>query len=689
PCTSHIVLSDPWRNLGFYSGYVLGLFQCDAHLAGQWVRFTGVGGDVLPEFCVPPYYCGSPTCAYMAFTHPKLGEGIKQGDAEYATKYIAQNGKCFTKSITGIQALACNGGYFVYSLPQLLCPATFAVHIDECMEDSTVCGPNATCTNTLGSFICTCYLGYHVDSGIPSMPNPCQEFALCVGDPIICGPNADCTSITETFQTCICYEGYQVTPTFTMPSQLNPCEDVDECLDAECGLNALCANTLGSHYCYCPDGYIPSAGILEFSGNDSCISLEEHLDSLTPPEGQMPEVFFLTELLQNLEDNNNISLSEKAATGIMNGTLSIMDKFPEEGMEDSAEAATIILKIIEKLTSSMVESTDAYSNITIKKPTMGYATSVLMSISGMEKLMSPRIVSSDNATELYSDIISATLPSTSNRELADPVNFTIIHKKYKISGGPVKCVYWDEKGKEKNWSVEGCTTTFSNGIHTVCSCTHLSTFALLLQIDDSGGTEDDTMLEMINLVLMAVGLAFLALAILTFLLCKWNPKINNTARLHLCICLFLAHLLFLVGVSRTENPVMCAVIAGILHFLFLSSFIWMLLETLQLFLLVRSLSKVQVIQKEGLKAMYLLLIGYGIPLVVVGVSAGVFSDGYGSSEACWLGKEKNFHWSFIGPVCAVLTPTLANMKSDISQSKDTRLIIFKIVAQFLILGCAW
>ena len=76
----------------------------------------------------------------------------------------------------------------------------------------------------------------------------------------------------------------------------------------------------------------------------------------------------------------------------------------------------------------------------------------------------------------------------------------------------------------------------------------------------------------------------------------------------------------------------CAIIAGTLHFLFLSSFVWMLLETLQLFLLVRSLSKVQVIHKEGLRALYLLLIGYGTPLVVVGVSAAVFSVGYGSKD---------------------------------------------------------
>lgn len=42
-----------------------------------------------------------------------------------------------------------------------------------------------------------------------------------------------------------------------------------------------------------------------------------------------------------------------------------------------------------------------------------------------------------------------------------------------------------------------------------------------------------------------VGLFFFGLAILTFLLCSWNPKINNTARLHLCLNLALSQLLLL------------------------------------------------------------------------------------------------------------------------------------------------
>ncbi|XP_061079239.1 adhesion G protein-coupled receptor E1-like [Conger conger] len=450
--------------------------------------------------------------------------------------------------------------------------------------------------------------------------------------------------------------------------------DVDECAENACGANSECSNTPGSYYCICLDGYIASSGLTWEDGVTVCTSSDEFLASLNPPE---------------------------SVTAVLGTTVSVTDNIsPGDGKEQQANTANMVLRISEGLASALVEPSSLENNRTVTTPTIGSASAVLLSVSGVDKFMSPSFFESENVTEIYSDIITATLPKTKHKELPEPVNFTVYHKK-KFQAGLVTCVYWKEQGEETRWSVDGCTASFSNENYTVCSCTHLSTFALLLQTEEQ--EEDSSLLEAVNLFCMSVGLAFLALAILTFLLCTWNPKINNTARLHLSICLFLGHLLFLVGVSRTENAVACAVIAGMLHFLFLSSFVWMLLETLQLFMLVRSLSKVQVIQKEGLRALYLLLVGYGAPLVVVGVSAAVYSDGYGSKDACWLQNEKNFRWSFIGPVAAILTlnlvsfcvviwnllPTLANMKSDVSQSRDTRLIIFKIVAQFLILGCTW
>uniref|UniRef100_A0A8C5EU39 Adhesion G protein-coupled receptor E8 n=1 Tax=Gouania willdenowi TaxID=441366 RepID=A0A8C5EU39_GOUWI len=271
--------------------------------------------------------------------------------------------------------------------------------------------------------------------------------------------------------------------------------------------------------------------------------------------------------------------------------------------------------------------------------------------------------------------------------------------------GLATCVFWEDKrtnitenekpGDIIHWSEEGCWLSYSDENHTVCSCSHLSTFALIMQIGES------TFLEWLNRVCVAVGLFFFALAILTFLLCSWNPKINNTARLHLCLTLGLSHLLLLWN----DKFVACTVMAGILHFLVVASFMWMLLEAVQLYLLVQRLTKVQVIQKDGLPWPLLYLIGYGVPVVIICVSALLYSDGYGLTEAgaCWLSQKRSFNWALTGPVIAVLVlnfilfiatlwslrQTLANMKSGASQSQDTKVIIFKIVAQFVILGCTW
>ncbi|XP_064171435.1 adhesion G protein-coupled receptor E2-like isoform X1 [Anguilla rostrata] len=729
-CGNPISLLGLFRNIDYsYTGFP-GFPRCDSAWAGRWVRFQGIVGDVIPESCVGACCSGSLSSAYLGFTHPQLGEDIKQG-----TTLIRSSVNCLASAVVGMRVLACPGGYYVYRLPPVLCPVTFAVRHSNCT--STSCGPNAECTSSGG---CVCVPGYGVPvNALPTPESLCFDIDECENDPVICGPNADCINTPGSY-TCTCHEGYsvQIMPG-SIASTSNPCEDVDECVQNPCGINTDCYNTVGSFYCVCKEGYISSTGLVWVSGTSVCQSTQEFLASLTPPEGQSREMFFLNQINQDLEGNPDLVLPEETVTAVLSTTLSVTGIIePKDG---DSETANVVLKVSEGLVSSLVEP-ESQRNNTVSQRTVktaavemnlvslsgnatetpavlakgnmmtinlaavaknnnGSASAVLMSIDGMEKFMSPSFFKSENITEMYSDIITATLPKTRHKELPEPVNFTMHHKKETFQAGLVTCAYWKENGNETHWSVEGCTASFSNENYTVCSCTHLSTFALLLQTGEP--EEDNSLLEMVDLFCMCAGLAFLALAILTFLLCTWNPKVNNTARLHLCICLFLGHLLFLVGVSRTENAVVCAVIAGLLHFIFLAGFVWMLLETVQLFLLVRSLTKVQVIQKEGLKTLYLLLIGYGAPMVVVGVSAAVFSGGYGSKDSCWLKQEKNFRWSFIGPVAAILAlnlvsfgvilwslqPTLANMKSNVSQSKDTRLIIFKIVAQFFVLGCAW
>ena len=73
-------------------------------------------------------------------------------------------------------------------------------------------------------------------------------------------------------------------------------------------------------------------------------------------------------------------------------------------------------------------------------------------------------------------------------------------------------------------------------------------------------------------------------------------------------------------------------LAGVLHFLFLSAFMWMFFEAVLLLISVKNLTKIRSKQKEVLSWKCLIVIGYVIPLIVVGVSVGLFPDGYDTKK---------------------------------------------------------
>ena len=62
-------------------------------------------------------------------------------------------------------------------------------------------------------------------------------------------------------------------------------------------------------------------------------------------------------------------------------------------------------------------------------------------------------------------------------------------------------------------------------------------------------------LYLISHVGTIISLVCLATAIITFLVCRTIRNQNTYIHLHLCICLFLAKILFLTGVDKTDNQV--------------------------------------------------------------------------------------------------------------------------------------
>ncbi|GFT23938.1 adhesion G protein-coupled receptor L1, partial [Nephila pilipes] len=74
--------------------------------------------------------------------------------------------------------------------------------------------------------------------------------------------------------------------------------------------------------------------------------------------------------------------------------------------------------------------------------------------------------------------------------------------------------------------------------------------------------------------------------------------------------------------------VICATIAGLLHFWILSAFCWMLVEGYHLYKMV-----VLVFERgANLSIKFYYLFAYGSPLIVVGTSASIRANGYGGHD---------------------------------------------------------
>ncbi|XP_042573203.1 adhesion G protein-coupled receptor E3-like isoform X2 [Cyprinus carpio] len=508
----------------------------------------------------------------------------------------------------------------------------------------------------------------------------------------------------------------------------------------------------GNYYVYelvrpneCPLAYC--AVVTNISSTHTTVTPETSpaVINITLPEecnSQTPGGCFQN-LLEQIENITVLPLNTvtNILTVAFNASEKILESLSTASQAELASHGNLVLKTSEKLISTLVKPTDTSDSVSFTLPavegqvfmvgpkvtldkiprldttnssvdidligisknnTERSAAVAFMSYVTMENLLKSDFfyTSNDTIKTMMSTVISATLPKTTNTKLTKPVNFTFRHIREFDPSGSLSCVYWNIS----KWIVDGCSVLETNSSYTVCSCVHLSTFTLIMQT--SRPTESDPLLDLLNLVCVIVGLVFFSLALLTFALCQWSPLVNNVARINICISLLLAHLLLLLtqqflSLIRRQQ-VLCAVISGLLHFLFLSAFVWMFIEGVLLFICVKNLSQISSKKRKVLSTGFLCVIGYVVALVVVCVSVGLVPEGYGSKH-CWIKMDKGFIWSFLGPVCVILAlntilfiniiislnSAFKSLNADVSQIKQTKIMVFKTLAQCVVLGCPW
>lgn len=117
-CDGYIEINEPWRNRAFASTPFTGYSQKDTYFLGEWLRFTGIGGDTVITSCLKVQTGATLVPIFIPFPLPtKL--------SLYPTNGTAKG--CNEKSFL-VSVVLCPGEFYVYK-PEDKLPAPDMVYV--------------------------------------------------------------------------------------------------------------------------------------------------------------------------------------------------------------------------------------------------------------------------------------------------------------------------------------------------------------------------------------------------------------------------------------------------------------------------------------------------------------------------------------------------------------------------------
>ncbi|KAF4793109.1 adhesion G protein-coupled receptor L4 [Turdus rufiventris] len=546
---------------------------------------------------------------------------------------------------------------------------------NECENGTQPCGEHANCTNTEGSYYCTCMSGFKPSNGqqifVPNDGTSCVDVDECSNEgTVACGDHAKCENVDGGFK-CSCKEGYQPStgklqfkPNDGTSCQENPkakCELFKDCIAEHINrtlarishlktplekLQEINKNTLGplspvEVVSYVEALSLSSWSTMSDSDNEALHNTTINVLVNTVNNFLQKDKITVWEALP--VDNQRRSLTKLLHTAEQ-ATLVMSQGFKKTAQLD-ANASDIALRVFAFDSHHMkhihphVYTGGDYIKISPKKRKEphpnGTVAVVFLRYSNIGSLLSsPQNRSSKDPSEPRQTVSSAVIAvaiSSNPPTLYELEKITFTLKYAKTADKDIKCAFWNYSDTMNgNWATEGCELTHSNSTHISCKCNHLTHFAVLMS---SGG-----------------------------------------------------------------SVLFCSITAGLLHYFLLAAFAWMCIEGIHLYLIV-----VGVIYNKGFLHKNFYVFGYVSPAVVVGISAALGYKYYGTTEVCWLSTKNNFIWSFIGPACLIILVNLlafgviiykvfrhtAMLKPEVSCYENIRSCARGALALLFLLGATW
>uniref|UniRef100_A0ABI7VYQ0 Adhesion G protein-coupled receptor G2 n=1 Tax=Felis catus TaxID=9685 RepID=A0ABI7VYQ0_FELCA len=267
---------------------------------------------------------------------------------------------------------------------------------------------------------------------------------------------------------------------------------------------------------------------------------------------------------------------------------------------------------------------------------------------------------------LISYVISSSVANLTVNNLTRNVTVTLKHINPSQDDLTVRCVFWDlrRNGGRGGWSSDGCSVKDRKPNETVCTCSHLTSFGVLLDLSRTSLPPTQMMaLTFITYIGCGLSSIFLSVTLVTYLAFeKIRRDYPSKILLQLCSALLLLNLVFLLDswVALYDVRGLCISVAVFLHYFLLVSFTWMGLEAFHMYL---ALVKVfnTYIRKYILK---FCIVGWGVPAVVVIVVLAISPNNYGlgsygkfpngsPDDFCWINSNAVFYITVVGYFCVI------------------------------------
>ncbi|CAL1539175.1 unnamed protein product, partial [Lymnaea stagnalis] len=256
-------------------------------------------------------------------------------------------------------------------------------------------------------------------------------------------------------------------------------------------------------------------------------------------------------------------------------------------------------------------------------------------------------------------------------------------KQSQLRANLTKCASWDFEAESGagGWSSQGCVYKKSIDGRDVCVCDHLTNFALLTSFYDEVCPKNENEFAVTIIAIGALALSILGhlLSVLSFMLIK-SVRQDRVQKIQfqLSLALLMSRVMFLVGVTQTLSNTVCIVLSVLLHYMILSSFMWMLMEGILQYLLfvnAKNTYFTNYMWKTSIPA-------WGLPVISVATVFIKDPELYsGGTKCCWMSLP-SLIYTFVIPVgLIVLTNIIIFIMIEVSLCRRKDLIQYTSVGQ--------